>query len=707
VPQVARRGGLAPNLKDLADTGWGLLSTTLGLGAAIAVVDGATADGPLAVLATAIVVAVADLLLRPVLRVVAVVVGAIGAMLCGLAAQVLTAWGALALVPGVSTDGWRSAFAVVVVAALFMALGRWLLGANDSAYVLGDTLRRARARARRAQRGSTRARSANGSVTRVPRGEARGGTAGAAGQGEAGLLVVQLDGLSHGALRQAIDGGLTPTIARWLRQGTHRLVPWWVQVPSTTPASQAGLLHGTNHQVPGFRWWDKGLGRLLVTNRPPDAALVEQRISNADGLLAHDGVAIGTMFSGDAPTRLLVMSSAGRRGGLGPGPSFLRFFASPYILVRALSRSIAEMLKELYQGRVQRVRHVEPRVRRRGWYVVLRGITNALLRDLTVSLVAEHLLRGTPAIYVNLVDYDEIAHHAGPTRPESLRALEGLDRVLALLAQVAELAVRDYRIVVLSDHGQSLGATFRQVEGADLAEVCRALVSVPDVESVEAASGEAWGPVNTLLTSIFRAGPAQPPVVVGPDREREATAVDGLPELAVVASGNLGLLWFPRRSGRVTLEEMLDLWPRLIPGLVARPSVGVVVGLSEGRGPVAVGAAGVHLLRDASVEGDDPLAQYGPRARADLLRAASLDNAGDLLIVSSVDDTGQVHAFEELVGSHGGLGGGQNDAVLLHPAELDLDETLLDHVDGDVRVVGAEAVHRQLVAWMRLLGVRP
>ena len=75
-------------------------------------------------------------------------------------------------------------------------------------------------------------------------------------------------------------------------------MPWWVQVPSTTPASQAGLLHGTNHEVPAFRWWDKGLGRLLVTNRPPDAALVEQRISNDDGLLAHDGVAIGTMFSG-------------------------------------------------------------------------------------------------------------------------------------------------------------------------------------------------------------------------------------------------------------------------------------------------------------------------------------------------------------------------------------------------------------------------
>ena len=73
--------------------------------------------------------------------------------------------------------------------------------------------------------------------------------------------------------------------------------------------------------------------------------------------------------------------------------------------------------------------------------------------------------------------------------------------------------------------------------------------------------------------------------------------------------------------------------------------------------------------------------------------------AGDLVIVSSVDHSGQVHAFEEQVGSHGGIGGQQNEAVLLHPADLPLDTR--------APLVGAEAVHEQLVAWMRTLGVRP
>ena len=679
---MARPGPLVPTLRDLADAGWSLLTTTLGLGAAIGLVDSATATGLLPVVVVAVAVALADFLLGPVLRLLAIAVGAIGAMLCGLLAQLLIAWGVLSVVPGIGVNGWRSAAAVMIVASFIMAVGRWLIGANDSAYVLGDTLRRARSRARQTAREQ-------------------------APHGGAGLLMVQLDGLSHSVLRQAIESGLAPTMARWLRQGSHRLAPWWVPVPSTTPSVQAGLLYGSGRQVPAFRWWDKGLGRLVVTNRPQDAAAIESRLSDGNGLLAHGGAAISTMFSGDAPTRLLVMSSAGGGGGLGPGPSFLRFFASPFVLARALSRSVVEMVKELYQGRRQRIRQVEPRVPRRGWYVVLRGVTNVLLRDVNVSLVAEHLVRGTPSIYVNLVDYDEIAHHAGPSRPESLRALEGLDGVLALLERVAALSPRDYRIVVLSDHGQSLGPTFEQVEGADLAEVCRGLVSVPDAASVEASAEESWGPVNTLLTTLFHPGPTRRPVLVGPDRDLPGGEGATPPELVVIASGSLALLWFPREPGRVTLEETLERWPRLVAGLVARPSIGVVVAQSKGRGPVAIGAGGLQVLDDGQVEGEDPLLPYGSRARTDLLRATSMANTGDLLILSSVDATGHVHAFEELVGSHGGMGGDQNEAMLLYPSELSLDPSLLEDREGRGWLTGGESVHRQLVAWMRLLGIRP
>ena len=52
--------------------------------------------------------------------------------------------------------------------------------------------------------------------------------------------------------------------------------------------------------------------------------------------------------------------------------------------------------------------------------------------------------------------------------------------------------------------------------------------------------------------------------------------------------------------------------------------------------------------------------------------------------------------FEELVGSHGGLGGWQTDAMLVHPASWPVTYDLN----------GPDAVHRQLADWLTMLGLR-
>ena len=63
-----------------------------------------------------------------------------------------------------------------------------------------------------------------------------------------------------------------------------------------------------------------------------------------------------------------------------------------------------------------------------------------------------------------------------------------------------------------------------------------------------------------------------------------------------------------------------------------------------------------------------------------------------MLVMSAHDPlTGEVYAFEELVGSHGGLGGGQTRPFVFHPVELPYP---------DEPVVGAESLHRVLVSWV-------
>jgi hypothetical protein len=670
---------------DAAEAGWSLIATTLGLSIAIGVVPGVAVRTWWSVPLAAAIVAAGALLLAPPLRLLARLGGAGGAFLAGVAGQVAVAWVALRFVPGVVL---RSAWAVVwvlVVTGLVMAVGRWIWAAPGNGYVVDATVRRTRGAAL-----------------------AAGRDADAPGR-PAGLLVVQLDGVGASVLDQARAAGLVPTMDRWLTSGSYRVEPWWARVPATTPASQAGLLYGDSSGVPGFRWWDRAAGRLVVANHPLDAAAIERDLAGrGDGLLVG-GVAVSSLVSGDAQDAYLVMGrsrgSAGQ-GGVGPGLGYLRFFADPFVLVRGVTVTLGEMAKELYQARRQREHGVAPRVSRGGWYVPLRALSNVLLRDLSTSITAGALGRGVPTVFLALVDYDEIAHHAGPTRPESLRALEGLDGVLGTLERVLPWAPREYRVVVLSDHGQTLGAPFDQVAGASLLDVVRGLMTAPEATGLAGAGGEDFGPLDALLTDLFA---PQRRVVRRRAAAWAASDEPGAPpEVVVAASGNLALVTFPRLAHRPVLEELQGRYPGLVAGLAAHRGVGLVVVDTADRGLVAVGPRGVRPLeRDDPAEGDDPLAPYGPRAAADLARAARLAGTGDLLVVSAVTAEGQVHAFEGQVGSHGGLGGEQNRAFLLYPAQWAVADEARSDVGGTRMLVGAEAVHAQLVAWLRAAGVRP
>ena len=93
------------------------------------------------------------------------------------------------------------------------------------------------------------------------------------------MILFEIDGLGEGVLRDALRDGHAPTIARWLSQGTHRIQGWECDLSSQTGASQAGLLLGSNWDMPAFRWYEKESGRTLVSNHPADAAEIERRRS--------------------------------------------------------------------------------------------------------------------------------------------------------------------------------------------------------------------------------------------------------------------------------------------------------------------------------------------------------------------------------------------------------------------------------------------
>jgi type I phosphodiesterase/nucleotide pyrophosphatase len=638
------------------------------------------------------VLAVVSAVLRPVLVAVAALMRPVGALVLGLFAQALIFYVAISVAPGVSVSSFWWALLAAWLAATLNTLIAWVGDADQTDALVAVTVRRAAAE-RNIRSRDTSARDTSARDT-----SARGG--------RPGVLFVQIDGLSAPLLTWLVAAGNLPTVGRWVRDGSHRMVEWHTGIPSTTPASQAGILHGGARHVPAFRWYEKDSGRLVVTNRPADAAYVEAKMSNGAGLLSGGGASISNVFSGDAESAALTFSRVSRRNPTSRGSA--TFLVSPNGLSRGLVLTVGEMVKELYQARRQRRRNVQPRISRAGSYVALRAATNVLLRDLNTVLIAEQMGRGAPAIYCDFVDYDEVAHHAGPTRSESLAALDGLDRVLARLEHIAAFGPNPYQIVLISDHGQSQGATFRQRYGLTLEEVARELMSGHVSSTAHADRVEEWGQVNAMLAEFTTSGgvgsamarrslgehwsaeeqPARPSGGPGPERA----------DLLVVASGNLAMLYLPRHRGRLTLEQLTELHPDLIAGLAKHPGIGFVVVDTVRRGPVVIGPAGLRRLQDGTVEGRDPLARYGEQLAADLLEHSGRDHVGDIVVCSLLEDgTDEVAAFEELVGCHGGAGGAQTRAVLLHPAGWSAP---------DRDLTSSEDVHRQLVRWLETYGRR-
>jgi hypothetical protein len=304
------------------------------------------------------------------------------------------------------------------------------------------------------------------------------------------------------------------------------------------------------------------------------------------------------------------------------------------------------------------------------------------VRDLVVFAVLQDMFRGAPAVYATFASYDEVAHHSGLERPDTLEALRKLDKRFGMIERARRYAPRPYELVVLSDHGQTQGATFRQRNGYGLDELVERSLSHGSAEAIAASDENETGVSRALEEATGRA--------VGDGRARERERPE-LSEAVVLGSGNLGLIYLMDSTHRLTLEEIRERHPALLPALCEHPHTAFVLVRSAVDGPVVLGADGSRLLARDQVEGSDPLAGFPRSAAAHLRRTDGFAHVPDILVNSFYDPvTEEGCAFEELISFHGGMGGPQTRPFLLYPGHLP---------EPDLPLVGAEAVHHVLRRW--------
>ena len=497
-----------------------------------------------------------------------------------------------------------------------------------------------------------------------------------------GIVFLEIDGLALPVLQRAMRDGNAPTMARWLEEGGYELTEWETDLSSQTGASQAGILLGSNEDIPAFRWVEKETATAMTCSAPPDCAEIERRHAG-HGLLRDGGASRGNLLSGEADHCILTVSRMEEEKKANPG--YRAFLANGFNVTRILVLTFWEVALELSASSRAKRRDVRPRGHRGGIYPLMRGALCVFVRDLIVYGVLQDMMKGRPAIYATFSSYDEVAHHSGLERADTLEALRKLDQQFGRIERARVYAPRPYAIVVLSDHGQTQGATFKQRNGYGLDELVQRSLTQGSVGGV--AGGDEQ---SSMVGHAF----SEATGTTNKDEKRKKNDVSDR-DVVVMGSGNLGLVYLMEEGRRLTLEEMNERHPDLIPALRSHPHVGWLLVRSSEHGPVVLGGAGTHYLADGRIEGEDPLAEFSPNAPKHLLRTDGFTHVADIMIGSFYDpalETGC--AFEELISFHGGIGGPQTRPFILHPSELEVP-------DGEI--LGAAAVHEILAGWRQQL----
>jgi len=518
-----------------------------------------------------------------------------------------------------------------------------------------------------------------------------------------GFIIIQIDGLSYDHLMQAVDAGYMPYLARLLAERRLAVAPWRCGLPSTTPAVQAGIMFGNRFDIPGFRWYEKEHGLVMLARRPDQVRTVRARVSQGRPGILRGGSCYVSMFDGDADLALFTLSTLHRQrffeSARGMG-LFLLFFLNPFRVLRLLRLTTTSYLTGLGRRLVALVR---PSVLNPFDVLspLLHAVSDALFTEVQTFGVMLDIYRCAPAIYANYNSYDEVAHKLGPNHLVAFRILRDVDKRIRQINRMrARYRRREYDLYVIADHGNSPAVPFSWRNGTSLGQYIGAQIgdglSVDERVGAYAHSTEKTQYLLEELQGLeHRFSPRLRRVLAAARRHvnQRMSADQELDydmerqrDIVVCPSGPLAHVYFNVSPRPLDLIEVLFLYPQLLDSLLATPGIGTIAGRA-GERTIVLGRRGGMLVIGSGreiVERPHPLMPFGDTAygAAQVHRLVHFPHAGDLIVLGEVEPDGRVVAFEEQVATHGGLGGPQGHPFIAWPPERSVaPETLNDAQD--------------------------
>ncbi len=498
-----------------------------------------------------------------------------------------------------------------------------------------------------------------------------------------GFVGIQIDGLSHPHLLQAMARGYLPNLERHLKRG-HRLRGYRSGLPSTTPAAQASIFYGRNPGIPAFRWFEKDTGHLLSCNDLDHVQYFRRKLFEGKTGLLSGGSSYANILDGDAEHSVFTVSSPkpqtlfGRFGGL---RLLLLILLHPLRICRMLGATVMEYFTDRYDRWV--FRKSRPWGVSEGLFPIIRIFCNVILRELQTFGVIADIYAGIPRIYTTYSGYDELAHHFGPESIPALKNLQYTDKRIGEIMRMLRYAPgARYELIILSDHGQTPGIPFNSRFGATLGTTIGAFLRENQEAAVSSGPLAFTGIHLEYLKKEIEERPKSwrrrtynliKNALQKKIRQLVPETINIDPEggIVITYSSSLAHLYITGENRRLTWQEIESVQPLLIPFLSRHKGIGFVMARGEGeeicffhsRGRFCAVPEGEISLQDTHF-----LQTYGDPEEIlpEIIRFASGENCGDLILFGAYDGK-RVICFDDQVGGHGSVGGEQLFPFIMLP----------------------------------------
>lgn len=483
------------------------------------------------------------------------------------------------------------------------------------------------------------------------------------------LLIVQIDGLSRTALEQAQASGHVPFISRLLERGDAVLQPMSVSLPTSTPAFQMAAFYGVRPDIPGFHYYSRARKGDIHFPRAGHAAWVEEQLaSGRDGIL-QGGSAYGCCFTGGAVNSFFTFTKLTRPSGKGILSALSPFIVIAWVVGKNVVLSVIELVKAAGDFIAQR-----GRVYYNWRWLRIRILMSIWVRNFFTLAVARDVYEGVPAIYVNFLSYDEMAHAYGPRGARAMQALRDVDNAIGKIFHVLRRAPEHrYDAYILSDHGQTGCTPYRDITQGKRLErwIFDAFLhpggaSAPDAARVGLRRGmrvrrrETKGMMqqymNYLDEDFFRR------------EDPEAHEHDGVRS---IAAGVNAFLYDLESAVPLDADGVEARFPGLAAKLSRSPGIGFVLARSEGGKGVRCYWRGESCELGSSQFGPFAERPDAPVVVEGILQLMTMPSAGDLVIYGIDAPDGDVSFIPEH-GGHAGPSADEMHTFIIRPRHVTL-----------------------------------